>query len=183
MSISDYAYHPASITVALGAKVAFTNHDQTAHTTTSQRRGFDTGTINPRHSAALTLNTPGTYTYYCQFHPFMHGTIIIERRPSTTRYLAPRDPPDRQATALRAGTARSNERGRQRDAAGGRSVEPGREDATSRCGREASAQAVCAGLRKPARPGRHSRDERFAAAFRRMLRRSSTRSRIAQVHL
>ena len=90
MSISDYAYHPASITVAPGAKVTFTNHDQTAHTATSQRRGFDTGTINPGHSATVTLDTPGTYTYYCQFHPFMHGTIIVVRRPGTSLYLAAR---------------------------------------------------------------------------------------------
>lgn len=85
VSISDYAYHPASITVAPGAKVTFTNHDQTAHTATSQQLGFDTGTINPGQSATVTLDKPGTYTYYCQFHPFMHGTIIVERRPSTTR--------------------------------------------------------------------------------------------------
>ena len=63
----------------------FTNHDQTAHTATSQQLGFDTGTINPGQSATVTLDKPGTYTYYCQFHPFMHGTIIVERRPSTTR--------------------------------------------------------------------------------------------------
>ncbi len=33
--ISNYAYHPASITVAPGTKITFTNHDQTAHTATS----------------------------------------------------------------------------------------------------------------------------------------------------
>lgn len=78
MSISDYAYDPADITVASGAKVTFANHDQTAHTATTQHGGFGTGTINPGHSATVTLTTPGTYTYYCQFHPFMHGTLTVK---------------------------------------------------------------------------------------------------------
>jgi plastocyanin len=78
VSISDYAYDPADITVASGAKVTFTNHDQTAHTATTQHGGFDTGTINPGHRATVTLTTPGTYAYYCQFHPFMHGTLTVK---------------------------------------------------------------------------------------------------------
>ena len=95
-----------------GAKVRFTNHDQTAHTATSQRRGFDTGTINPGHSAALTLDTPGTYTYYYQFHPFTHVTIIVVRRPGTSLYLAARvrlrdrqGPRGWDSTVERAGTS------------------------------------------------------------------------------
>ncbi len=36
----------APIQVA-GARVTFTNHDQTAHTATAGNSGFDTGTVNP----------------------------------------------------------------------------------------------------------------------------------------
>jgi plastocyanin len=78
VSISDYAFHPATITVEPGTKVTFTNHDQTAHTATSNRPAFDTGTVQPGHSATVTLKKPGTYTYYCQFHAFMHGTIVVK---------------------------------------------------------------------------------------------------------
>ena len=75
--ISNYSYHPTTINVTAGTKVTFTNDDQTAHTATSTKTGFDTGTVQPGHSATVVLTKPGTYTYYCQFHAFMHGTIIV----------------------------------------------------------------------------------------------------------
>jgi plastocyanin len=34
--------------------------------------------VKPDHSATVTLRMPGTYTYYCQFHAFMHGTVIVK---------------------------------------------------------------------------------------------------------
>jgi plastocyanin len=77
LAISGYAFHPATITVAPGAKVTFTNHDKTAHTATSTGSAFDSGTLKPGQSATVTLRKPGTYTYYCQFHAFMRGTIVV----------------------------------------------------------------------------------------------------------
>jgi plastocyanin len=77
VSISGYAFHPATITVAAGTRVTFTNHDQTAHTATTTGVGFDTGTVAPGKSATVTLRRPGTYAYVCQFHAFMHGTIVV----------------------------------------------------------------------------------------------------------
>jgi plastocyanin len=78
VTISGYAYQPATVTVMHGAKLTFTNHDQTAHTATSTVTGLDSGTIKPGHSASITVTKPGTYTYYCQFHAFMHGTITVK---------------------------------------------------------------------------------------------------------
>jgi plastocyanin len=77
VSISGFAFQPATITVKPGTKITFTNHDQTAHTATSNHPGFDTGTVGPGKSATVTLKKPGTYTYYCQFHAFMHGTVVV----------------------------------------------------------------------------------------------------------
>jgi plastocyanin len=77
VSISNYSYHSATITAAPGTKVTFTNHDPTSHTATSTKTAFDTGTVKPRRSATILLTKLGTYTYYCQFHAFMHGTIVV----------------------------------------------------------------------------------------------------------
>jgi plastocyanin len=79
--ISGYAFHPAKLVVAPGMKVTFTNHDQTAHTATaagSGASGFDSGTIKPGASATVTFHKAGTYAYICQFHAFMHGTIVVK---------------------------------------------------------------------------------------------------------
>ncbi len=75
--ISNYAFHPPHLTVPAGAKVKFTNHDQTAHTATGHSGAFDTGTLKPGQSATVTLKKPGSYTYYCDFHAFMTGTIVV----------------------------------------------------------------------------------------------------------
>jgi plastocyanin len=78
VSISGYAFKPATITVPAGTKVTFTNHDQTAHTATSTARAFDTGSVAPGASRGVVLHRPGTYTYYCQFHAFMRATVIVK---------------------------------------------------------------------------------------------------------
>jgi plastocyanin len=79
LAIKNFAFKPPTITVAAGTKLTFTNDDKTAHTATSTATGaFDTGTINPGHSATVVLKKPGTYTYYCQFHAFMRGTVIVK---------------------------------------------------------------------------------------------------------
>ena len=76
VNISNYAYQPSAATVKVGTKVTFVNHDATAHTATAgSSPGFDTGSIKPNDKATVTLTKPGTYSYICQFHPFMKATI------------------------------------------------------------------------------------------------------------
>ena len=41
VSISNYAFAPATITVRVGTRVTFTNHDQTAHTGTANGSAFE----------------------------------------------------------------------------------------------------------------------------------------------
>jgi len=78
VTIQQYAYQPATLIVAAGSRLTFTNRDATAHTATSTSPPFDTGTINPGHSASVTLTKPGTYSYICSFHPFMHAIVQVK---------------------------------------------------------------------------------------------------------
>lgn len=79
VTIQNYKYMAPSLTVSPGAKVTFTNHDSTAHTASSDKSGvFDTGTLQQGKSKTVTLQKPGTYTYYCRFHAFMHGKIVVK---------------------------------------------------------------------------------------------------------
>ena len=78
VTIKDFAYAPASLSVAKGTKLTFTNQDSTAHTaTSSDQGGFDTGTIEKGQTKTVTVDQPGTYSYVCSFHPFMHGTVTV----------------------------------------------------------------------------------------------------------
>src|SRR5690348_3282762 len=77
IAISGFKYAPATVTVKAGAKVTWTNEDSAPHTATLPGT-FDTGTLQKGGSKTLVLDKPGTYTYVCQFHPFMKGKITVE---------------------------------------------------------------------------------------------------------
>jgi plastocyanin len=75
VTIADFKYHPAALTVTAGTKVTFTNKDSAPHTATAT--GLDTGTLQQGGSKTLVLSKPGTYAYVCSFHPYMHGSIVV----------------------------------------------------------------------------------------------------------
>ena len=79
VDISDFAYDPKTITLKAGGTITWTNSDSAEHTATSDdQKTFDTGTLNQGDSKTITLKTPGKYTYVCSFHPFMHGTVVVQ---------------------------------------------------------------------------------------------------------
>lgn len=79
VTIQDYIYKPASIAVPKGTTIAFANRDSTPHTATSKQSGlFESGSIDTGKSGSVTLEETGTFAYYCVFHPFMKGTIVVE---------------------------------------------------------------------------------------------------------
>jgi plastocyanin len=76
--IANFAYQPTPIHVKAGGAVTFTNGDSTAHTATADSgSAFDTGSLSQGASKAITLTKPGTYTFHCAFHAFMHGTVVV----------------------------------------------------------------------------------------------------------
>jgi len=78
---TTYGFAPDTITVVIGVNntVFFTNDDAAPHTATSDTAGvFDSGTLTSGQNYQVTLTTPGTYTYHCNFHPWMQGTIIVK---------------------------------------------------------------------------------------------------------
>lgn len=79
VKIVDFEYIPPNITVPAGTTVSFENEDSAAHTATSKESGaFDSGTIKGGATGEIKLEDPGTFAYFCAFHPFMKGTIVVE---------------------------------------------------------------------------------------------------------
>ena len=66
------------MTVPVGTTVTWTNMDAVAHTTTSDTGAWDSGTLTPGASFQHTFTSPGTFTYHCMIHPYMHGTIVVQ---------------------------------------------------------------------------------------------------------
>ena len=78
--IDNFAYSPAMLTVAVGAKVTWTNRDDVPHTvtSTSKPRSLDSPTLDTDESFAHVFSKPGTYEYYCAVHPKMTGRVIVK---------------------------------------------------------------------------------------------------------
>ena len=80
VSIKDFAFAPASLTVKVGDTVTWTNDDDSAHTATSDDKvtpEFDAGDIATSKTGTVTFDKAGTYAYHCEFHGNMHGTIVV----------------------------------------------------------------------------------------------------------
>ena len=77
ITISDFQYNPANVTVPLGTKVIWTNNGPSEHTVTSDTNIFNSGTMAVGQKWNFTFNAVGTYPYHCTFHASMHGVVIV----------------------------------------------------------------------------------------------------------
>ena len=78
VTISDFAFSPATVTITAGDTVTWTNADPVVHTATSTTGAFDSGDIAQGESFSVTFTTPGTYDYFCTPHPTMTGQIVVQ---------------------------------------------------------------------------------------------------------
>jgi|GEM_PF-2040458 len=87
VTIANFAFSPAAVTVPVGATVTWTNQDPGSHTTTSDTGLWDSGGLNFNTGVSFsrTFNTPGTFGYHCSFHSFMTGAItVLASTPTST---------------------------------------------------------------------------------------------------
>ena len=74
--IQDMAFNPATITVAAGTAIKWTNKDVVSHTVTSDAGLFDSGLIATGGTFNYTFTTAGTFPYHCTPHPSMTATVV-----------------------------------------------------------------------------------------------------------
>jgi plastocyanin len=77
VSIVDFAFQPASVEIATGGTVTWTNTGQAPHTVTADDGSFDSCTLSPGATFSQTFATAGTFTYHCNIHPQMTATVIV----------------------------------------------------------------------------------------------------------
>ena len=77
VAVANFAFAPASLSVHTGETVTWTNMDDVSHTVSADNDAFDSGAFGAGASFQLTAGAPGTYTYFCQIHPFMKGTLTV----------------------------------------------------------------------------------------------------------
>lgn len=78
VTIKNFAFSPSTIMVKPGTKVTWTNQDEDAHTVTFQSNlKAASSPLQGNQSFSHTFQAPGTYSYICSIHPFMHGKVIV----------------------------------------------------------------------------------------------------------
>ena len=77
VAVADFAFAPATLSVETGETVTWTNMDDVSHTVSADNDAFDSGAFGQGMTFELTAGPPGTYSYVCQIHPFMKGTLTV----------------------------------------------------------------------------------------------------------
>ena len=78
-TIDNFAFNPATLTVAAGTQVTWINRDDIPHTVTSaaQPPMFHSVALDTDDSFAFRFDAPGIYRYFCALHPHMQGTVVV----------------------------------------------------------------------------------------------------------
>ncbi|HEX2281895.1 MAG TPA: cupredoxin family copper-binding protein, partial [Thermomicrobiales bacterium] len=77
VTIADFAFGPQELTVTAGTTVTWTNEDWAPHTATAEDGSFDSGRLDQGASFEHTFDEPGTFAYFCSFHPGMMGSVVV----------------------------------------------------------------------------------------------------------
>ena len=78
VTIADFSFAPATFTINQGDTVTWVNNGPTAHSATANNGSFNTGILKAGQSASHTFAQAGTFSYYCQPHPFMKASIVVQ---------------------------------------------------------------------------------------------------------
>ena len=89
---ADFAFRPATIEVAAGGRVTWTNRGVAPHSVTAKDGAFDSGMLESGATFAQSFATPGSYAYLCAFHPEMTATVQVVAATSGSGVGAANDP-------------------------------------------------------------------------------------------
>jgi plastocyanin len=84
ITIDNFAFSPAHVTVTPGERIVVHNEDPVAHTLTAIPGStpigkFNTGNVEPNQTKSVTAPaSAGTYQYYCAIHNYMTGSITVK---------------------------------------------------------------------------------------------------------
>lgn len=78
ITIDNFSYSPATLTIHAGQSVTWVNHDDVPHTVTANDKSFDSKAMDTDARYTHVFTTPGTYAYFCAVHPHMTAQIIVK---------------------------------------------------------------------------------------------------------
>jgi len=77
VTIANFAFSPAEVTVKVGDTVTWTNNDSVPHTVTGA--DFDSGQMAPGATYSHAFSKAGSFDYKCTIHPSMApGKVTVQ---------------------------------------------------------------------------------------------------------
>jgi plastocyanin len=78
VKIDNFTFSPATLTIALGTSVTWTNDDDIPHTVVAKDKSFRSKPMDTGNQFSYTFAAPGEYDYFCSLHPHMVGKIVVK---------------------------------------------------------------------------------------------------------
>ena len=79
VTIGNFTFGPAALTVKPGTTVTWLNGDDISHTVVADdKKTFRSKVLDSGDSFSFTFTAPGTYAYFCSIHPHMTGKVIVK---------------------------------------------------------------------------------------------------------
>lgn len=76
ITMRDMVFGPVPADLKIGDVVVWANDDIFRHTATARDRSFDVD-LAPKARRRMKLTRPGTFAFYCRFHPGMTGRLVV----------------------------------------------------------------------------------------------------------
>lgn len=96
VQITDGQFKPATVTVAQGDVVTWTDVGAMRHTVTADDGSFDSGPLSTGDAFGNLFDTPGTFAYHDSLDPTMKGKVIVRAvkpTPTPNGTSSPTPPP------------------------------------------------------------------------------------------
>ena len=77
LPIANWGYTPRTVQVMPGEWVVWSNSGGDAHSVTAVDQSFDSAEVAPSEGFSWFFDQPGTYDYYCTFHDWMKGQVVV----------------------------------------------------------------------------------------------------------
>jgi plastocyanin len=78
VKVDNFSFGPATLTVAVGTTVTWTNRDDIPHTIVSNDKVFKSKVLDTDEKFSFTFTKAGTYPYFCSIHPKMTGSVVVQ---------------------------------------------------------------------------------------------------------
>lgn len=77
VTIDNFTFAPAALSVPVGAVVTWVNHDDTPHLIVAADKAFRSKALDTDDAYSFTFAKAGTFDYFCGLHPYMVGKVVV----------------------------------------------------------------------------------------------------------